>query len=104
MGMRPVGRDCIGVPSQVAPSGRCVEGGSSHPTLHTRRRFAPRAAASRLSDYPLRFARVCCPLAGACVGLRKVVPYGHCRYAAFDRVFLLYLGFATSSQVAHSAY
>ncbi|MBR6470723.1 MAG: hypothetical protein IKS83_02900 [Victivallales bacterium] len=27
--------------------------------VHTRRRFAPRAAASRLSDYPLRFACVC---------------------------------------------
>lgn len=27
--------------------------------VHTLRRFAPRAAATRLSDYPLRFARVC---------------------------------------------
>ena len=59
MGMRPEGRDIFGVPSQVAPPGRYVEGGGSHPTL------------------------------------RMVVPYGHCRYAAFDRVFLLYLGFAT---------
>ena len=70
MGMRPEGRDCIGVSSQVAPSGRCVEGGASHPTLRA--------------------------LAGACVGLSMVVPFGHCRYAAFDRVFLLYLGFATA--------
>ena len=69
MGMRPVGRDSIGVPSQVAPSGRYVEGGASHHTLRA--------------------------LAGACVWLCKVVPYGHCRTAAFDRGVLRYLGFAT---------
>ena len=69
MRMRPEGRDSIDVPSQVAPPGRCVEGGASHHTLRA--------------------------LAGACVWLSIVVPYGHCRYAAFDRVFLLYLGFAT---------
>ena len=69
MRMRPEGRDSIDVPSQVAPPGRCVEGGASHHTLRA--------------------------LAGACVWLRKVVPYGHCRYAAFDRGVLRYLGFAT---------
>ena len=70
MGMRPEGRDSFGVPSQVAPSGRYVEGGGSPPTLRA--------------------------LSGACVGLCIVVPYGHCRYAAFDRGFLLYRGFATA--------
>ena len=63
MGMRPEGRDSFGVPSQGAPF-RALTLGGAHHTLHTRRRFAPRAAASRLSDYPLRFARVCCPLTG----------------------------------------
>ena len=69
MNMRPEGRDCLDAFSHVAPSGRCVEGGASPHTLRA--------------------------LAGACVWLSIVVPYGHCRYAAFDRVFLLYLGCAT---------